>query len=88
MKSAYDLAMERLGGPVQELSEGQKATISEIECKYKAKLAEAELARDNRISQANGDYQKIEQIKEDFTVEFASLNFRRERDKEQVREES
>ena len=85
MKSAFDLAMERLGEPIQELSDEQKAAIAEIESKCKAKIAEAELARDERIAKANGDFQKIEQIKEDFTVEFASINSRRERDKKQIR---
>lgn len=85
MKSAFDLAMERLGKPIQELSDEQKTAIAEIESKCKAKIAEAELARDERIVKANGDFQQIEQIKEDFTVEFASINSRREREKEQIR---
>ena len=40
MKSAYELAMERMGGSDQSLSDEQKKAISEIDAKYKAKIAE------------------------------------------------
>lgn len=85
MKSAFDLAMERFGEPIKELSEEQKAAISEIESKYKAKLAEAELAKDAKMAKAGGDLQQIEQIREDYAVEVASINSRRERAKEAIR---
>jgi hypothetical protein len=85
MKSSFDLAMERLGKPIKELSSKQKAAMTEIENKYKAKTAEAELARDERKLKANGDFQQLEQIREDYAVEMASINSRRERDKEKIR---
>ena len=65
MKTAFDLAMERLGEPIKELSDKQKAAINEIESKYKAKSAEAELAKDERTVKANGDIQQIDQILEE-----------------------
>ena len=45
MKSAYELAMERLNksSPTTKLSQNQKAEIAELESKYKAKIAEREL---------------------------------------------
>jgi len=87
MKSSFDLAIERFGGAINELSEKQKAAIKEIENKSKAKLAEAELAKDERTAKANGDSQLIEQILKDFVVEIASINSRKERDKEKIREQ-
>ena len=45
MKSAYELAMERLErqAPTRQLSEEQKSAIAEIESTYRARLAEREL---------------------------------------------
>ena len=43
MKSAYELAMERMGGSDQSLSDEQKKAISEIDVKYKAKIAEKKI---------------------------------------------
>ena len=43
MKSAYELAMERMGGSDQSLSDEQKKAISEIDAKYKAKIAEKKI---------------------------------------------
>ncbi len=44
MKSAYELAMERLSkaGPEKKLTAGQKARLAEIDNRYQAKLAERE----------------------------------------------
>ena len=85
MKSAFDLAMEKFGGVIKDLSEDKKAAIAEIESKYKAKLAEAELARDEKIAKAKWDFQAIEQIREDYSVEAASINSRREQAKAKIR---
>ena len=43
MKSAYELAMERMGGDDVPLTEDQKRKISDIETKYKAKIAERKI---------------------------------------------
>jgi hypothetical protein len=50
MKSAYDLAMERLGGESQELTARQKDAIAEISSKAKAKIAETEIMFDQQLS--------------------------------------
>ena len=43
MKSAYELAMERMGGDDDKpLTDEQKEKIAEIDTKYKAKIAETE----------------------------------------------
>lgn len=87
MKSSFDLAMERLGGGLNELSSEQKSAMEEIESRYKAKEAEATLSKDERILKARGDLQEIEQVRADYAVEMASINSRRENAKKEIREE-
>lgn len=44
MKSAYELAMERMGGGEDKpLTDEQKEKIAEIDSKYKAKIAERKI---------------------------------------------
>ena len=54
MKSAYELAMERLEkqSPTARLTEEQRAAIAEIESTYKAKIAERELFLQAQIQKA------------------------------------
>jgi len=54
MKSAYELAMERLGGESNELTIEQKTALAEIDSKMKAKVAETEIMFDQQmISEAD-----------------------------------
>ncbi|WP_372846456.1 hypothetical protein [Pontiella sp.] len=50
MKSAYELAMERLGGKANPLTNAQKAAIAEIDSKMKAKVAETEIMFDQQLA--------------------------------------
>lgn len=50
MKSAYELAMERLGGKANELTPDQKAAMAEINVKMKARIAEAEIMFDQQLA--------------------------------------
>ncbi len=45
MKSAYELAMERLNkaAPAQKVSDDQKKQLAELDSKYAAKIAEREI---------------------------------------------
>ena len=55
MKSAYELALERLEkeqGPARTLTESQRARISELESVYAARVAERRLEMDTRIATA------------------------------------
>ncbi len=54
MKSAYELAMERLEKevPTRKLSEKTKAALAEIDSAYKAKTAERELFLKEQIRKA------------------------------------
>jgi hypothetical protein len=88
MKSAYELAMERFGGDTAPaLSDAQKAELAEIDRKYKAKEAEARLAADARLKTAD-TLEIQEQIRQELTIELASIAQRSERDKNRVREAS
>jgi Spy/CpxP family protein refolding chaperone len=54
MKSAYELAMERLQktAPSLSLTEEQKKQLAEIDSKYRAKIAEKELFLTDQIRKA------------------------------------
>jgi hypothetical protein len=55
MKSAYEIAMERLEkehGPARKLTDDQKARIAEIDRRFDAKIAEAKLGFESKLKQA------------------------------------
>ena len=56
MKSAYELAMERLekASPSISLTENQKKEIAEVDSLYRAKIAEKELFLKDEIRKARG----------------------------------
>ncbi|HEY0969047.1 MAG TPA: hypothetical protein VGD88_16770 [Opitutaceae bacterium] len=93
MKSAYELAMERLakaeGGPSKTLSAAQKARLAEIDTIYKGKIAEREIFLKKRLNeaQASGDADEIEKIRTQLQGERARLEEEREDEKEKVRRE-
>ena len=57
MKSAYELAMERLQktAPSLSLTEEQKKQLAETDSKYRAKIAEKELFLKNQIQKAQSE---------------------------------
>jgi hypothetical protein len=63
MKSAYELAMERLqkASPSLSLTEEQKKELAEIDSKYRAKIAEKELFLRDQIRNAQTE-SKVEDI--------------------------
>ena len=66
MKSAFELAMERLEkeSPTQELTDDQKAKLSELSKVYEAKIADKELFLNREIAKAEeaGEFEQIEQL--------------------------
>ncbi|MCH2061204.1 MAG: hypothetical protein MK183_11310 [Verrucomicrobiales bacterium] len=90
MKSAYELAMERLEkeSPQVAISEEKKQEIADIDSKYRAKIAERELFLQGKIAQANaeGDYDSAVQVEDELAREIRSLEARCEEEKEAVRE--
>ena len=85
MKSAFELAMERLGGPIKQYTDEQKQQLAEIDRVYEAKIAQAKFAAASRKEKAEGDLEKLKQIQEDMSVEIASLEEKRDHEKERLR---
>ena len=86
MKSSYELAMERMGGGLAQLTDEQKQKIAEVETLYKSKKAGADLAMQDRLKKAANDPEKQKQITEDYAVEIASIESKFEKEKEKIRE--
>lgn len=73
MKTAYELAMERLNRetPAVKLTDEQKAALGELEAKYKARLAEREIFLADQLdrARAGGDYAAVEQLERQLASE-------------------
>ncbi len=92
MKSAYELAMERLGAasPSVKLSAKQKARLSELESLYKAKLAQEDLSCREDIARLmeNLDGSQAAERRAQYLEEKRRLETELEEKKEQIRAES
>jgi hypothetical protein len=90
MKSAYELAMERLNksSPGQKLTDKQKAELAELDSRYKAKLAEREIFLKDEITKAvaKGDFESIDQLEKQLVSDRKSLAAELEEKKEKVRQ--
>ena len=77
MKSAYELAMERLQkeSPDQSLSEEKKAELAELDNLYKSKLAEREVFLGGKIAEAEatGDFEALDQLQRQLTSDKKTL---------------
>ena len=89
MKSAYELAMERMGEDDESkpLSKDQKAEIAEISSKYKAKIAGRTIFLEKNIadSLALGDEEETDKIRQQIAYETSTLEEEAEQAKERVR---
>ena len=89
MKSAYELAMERLNktSPAIKLTADQKKQLAELDSKYAAKIAEREISLQDQINKliAAGDVEKVEQLRQQLALERKSLQTELEEKKEKVR---
>ncbi len=94
MKSAYELAMERLrasdpdaGAP---LTDAQKAQLAEIDRLYQGKLAEREIFLQKQLDdlRAAQNWDEAEKVRKQLAGEKARLAEEREEEKEKVRRAS
>ena len=89
MKSAYELAMERLAKsqPAKTLTEAQKAEIADLESLYKSRIAEREIRFREEIAaaEAAGELEKAETGRQQLAAEKAKLEEEKEYKKERVR---
>ena len=86
MKTAYELAMERLeknSGPTRKLSDEQKAQIAEIEKLYEAKIAELKLSFESRMQTAQSR-EEWDAMQAELAGKIAALEEQRENEKEKV----
>jgi hypothetical protein len=92
MKSAYELAMERLNktSPVLKLSDEQKKEIAELDSLYASKIAQREIFLKGELAKAemSGDYDSIEQLQKQLSGERKTLGAELEEKKEAVRSRS
>jgi len=89
MKSAYELAMERLEktSPSLPLTEDQKKELAEIDSKYRTKIAEKELFLKDQIrkAQAAGNLEEMESLQKQLASEIRRLQEECEARKEKLR---
>jgi hypothetical protein len=91
MKSAYELAMERLaksdpdGG--RPLSPEKKARLAEVDAVYKGRIAEREIFLKKQLEDtlSAGKYDEAEKVRAQMAAERARLEEEREDEKERVR---
>ena len=91
MKTAYELAMERLSksSPTTKLTEQQKKEIAELESIYKAKVADREIFVKGEIAKAvdKGDGEAIEQLEKQLVSDRKSAQADLEEKKAKVRDQ-
>ena len=89
MKSAFELAMERLEkqSPTAKVTNEQRGKIAEIESTYKAKIAEREVFLKDQILKAKsaGEAAEVEALEKQLASELRRLNEDCEEKKEKIR---
>jgi hypothetical protein len=89
MKSAYELAMERLQktAPSKPLTDQQRAELAEIDSMYQSKIAEKELLLKQEIAKetAKGNLGEVEQLTRQLNSELKRLNEEMEAKKDKIR---
>ena len=89
MKSAYELAMERLEkkAPSVALTAEQKAQIAETDSTFKARIAERELFLKGEINKAQnaGNLEEAESLQKQLTIDIRRLQEESETRKDKLR---
>jgi hypothetical protein len=89
MKTAYELAMERLNksSPSVKLTPAQRKELAELDSKYAAKIAEREISMAAEIDKmaASGDAEKTAELRQQLVRERKALQSDLEEKKEKVR---
>ena len=89
MKSAYELAMERLEkkAPSVALTAEQKAQMAEIDSTFKARIAERELFLKGEINKAQngGNPEEAETLQKQLTIDVRRLQEEAEARKDKLR---
>jgi hypothetical protein len=90
MKSAYELAMERLSkqAPVTKTTDAQKKELAELDSRYAAKIAEREIFLKGELGKAaaKGDAEAYQQLEKQLVSERKKFQGELEEKKDAVRE--
>jgi hypothetical protein len=91
MKSAYELAMERLekASPSISLTDEQKKQIAEVDSVYRAKIAEREVFLKDQLSKAQiaGNLEDVQSLEKQLALEVRRLQEECEGKKQKLRAE-
>jgi len=91
MKSAYELAIERLNqtAPVKKLSAEEKQQIADLNSRYAAKLAEHDLRARGELAKAEaaGDEAQLETLRRQLTEERQRLQAELEEKKGEIHQQ-
>jgi len=89
MKSAYELAMERLEkeSPTQELGDELKAKLAELSKVFEAKIADRDVFLNSEIAKAElaGEFEAIEQLNKQLASDRKVLEAELEAKKNELR---
>lgn len=89
MKSAYELAMERLEkqAPTATLTDAQKSAIAEIDSEFRARIAEREVFLGGELAKARatGDGEAMASLEKQLSTDVRRLNEDCEAKKEKIR---
>jgi hypothetical protein len=89
MKSAYELAMERLAKnqPIITLTDDQKKQLADVDSTFKARIAEKELFLKDQIrtAQSAGKFEEMESLEKQLASEIRRLQEDCEAKKEKLR---
>jgi len=88
MKSAYELAMERLNksAPAVKLTARQKAELAELESEFSAKIAAREISLKGEMDKVADDAEQVQALREQLAHDRKKLQAELEDRKEQVRQ--
>jgi hypothetical protein len=90
MKTAYEIAMERLDkkSPGVKLNDRQKKELAELDSKYAAKVAEREFVLGGEITRLKeaGEFEKITALEQQLVSQRKTIQAELEGKKEQVRQ--
>ena len=90
MKSAYELAMERLEkvSPSISLTDDQKKEVAEVDSVYRAKIAEREVFLTDQIRKAHmaGNLDEVQSLEKQLASEIRRLQEECEAKKEKLRQ--
>ena len=90
MKSAYELAMERLNAksPTIKLTETKKKELAELDTVYAAKIAEREIFLKGELAKERekGDYEAYQSLERQLTADRNNLRADLEEKKTKIRE--